>query len=290
MVQAQKQKTRRSRSTRELTAQPALTCGSPPVTSWHSATCCHTEIRNRLPHPAAISQRVAPFETHRTFKCNNVMWVSQVQFEGCQGTAVPSQPGNCTRDRSLEGAEVGAGIVVDVRLPRSLKQELERPRLRPRNHQYVEVEQCRKFITRSEKRVAESDAERAAEFSALTKAKGRFQCLEAQQAAATSLPEPSAPLLPSPECAEIVALKEKVDEVEGERDAAIRNQSNKRPAVASASADQPMPMSRVPRELSEWLQACHEELVAGNESRVMELSSRLSDAPKMSESMGVMVP
>ena len=47
--------------------------------------------------------------------------------------------------------------------------------------------------------------------------------------------------LPSPECAEIAALKPKLAEVEGERDAAIRNQSNKRPAtmssVASASAD-----------------------------------------------------
>ena len=103
-----------------------------------------------------------------------------------------------------------------------------------------EVEQCRKFITRSEKRVAELDAERAAEFSALAEAKGRLQRLEAEQAAATSLPEPSAPLLPSPECAEIAALKAKLAEVEGERDAAIRNQSKKRPAtmssVASASA------------------------------------------------------
>ena len=72
---------------------------------------------------------------------------------------------------------------------------------------------------------------------------------------------------------------------------------NKRPAtissVASARADQPVPATRIPRELSEW--ACHEELgqalVAGDETRVMELSSRLSDgAAKMSELMGVMVP
>ena len=56
-----------------------------------------------------------------------------------------------------------------------------------------------------------------------------------------------------------------------------------------------MPVTRVPRELSEWLQACHEELgqalAAGDETRVMELSSRLSDgAAKMSELMEVMVP
>ena len=51
----------------------------------------------------------------------------------------------------------------------------------------VEVEQYRKFITRSEKRVL--DVERAAEFSALTEAKGRLQHLEAEQAAPTSLPK-----------------------------------------------------------------------------------------------------
>ena len=162
----------------------------------------------------------------------------------------------------------------------------------------VELEQCRKFISRSEKRVAELDAERSAEISALQEAKGRLQRLEAEQAAATNLPEPSTPLFPSAD-AEIVALKAKLVEVEGERDAAIRNHSIKRPAtmssVASARADQPMPATRVPRELSEWLQACHEELgqalVAGDETRVMELSSRLSDgAAKMSELMGVMVP
>ena len=91
------------------------------------------------------------------------------------------------------------------------------------------------------------------EFTALAKAKGRLQRLEAEQAAATNLPEPSTPSFPSPECAELVALKGKLAKVEGERDAAIRNQSNKRPAtmscVVSASADQPMPV------LSEWLQA-----------------------------------
>ena len=77
----------------------------------------------------------------------------------------------------------------------------------------VEVEQCRKFIARSEKRVAELDAERSAEFSALTKAKGHLQRQEAEQAATTSLPEPAIPSFPFPECAEIVALK--LAEVEG---------------------------------------------------------------------------
>ena len=109
--------------------------------------------------------------------------------------------------------------------------------------------------------------------------------LEAEQAAATSLPEPSGPLLHSPDRAEINALKAKLAEVEGQRDAAMR--SNKRPATVntvgavSRIADQPMPQTRVPRELSDWLQSCHEELgealALGNQTSVMELTSRLSD-------------
>ena len=75
-------------------------------------------------------------------------------------------------------------VVTDV-----LKQELEKARTTSKRPPInVEVEQCRKFITRSEKRAAESDAERAAEFSPVTKAKGRLQRLETEQAAATSLP------------------------------------------------------------------------------------------------------
>ena len=95
----------------------------------------------------------------------------------------------------------------------------------------VKVEQCRKFIVRAEKRVAEFDAERTVEFSVLTEAKGRLQRLEAEQedgpddgvprdvcsqAAATNLPEPSALLLSSPGCAEIVTLKAMMAEVEVE--------------------------------------------------------------------------
>ena len=117
-------------------------------------------------------------------------------------------------------------------------------------------------------------------------AKGRLQRLEAEQAAATNLPEPSTPSFPSAD-AEIVALNDKLVEVEGERDAAIRpaisRTSGRRPCLLWQVQGQirPMPATRVPRELSEWLQACHEELgqalVAGDETRVMELSSRLSD-------------
>ena len=75
--------------------------------------------------------------------------------------------------------------------------------------------------------MAELDAEREAEFNALTEAQGRLQKLTAEQAAATIFPEPSGPLLHSPDRAEINALKAKLAKVEGQKDAAMR--SNKRP-------------------------------------------------------------
>ena len=70
------------------------------------------------------------------------------------------------------------GVAVDL-----LKQELEGSRSVTETSLNVEVEQCRKFIARAEKRVAELDAERAAEFNALTKAQGRLQRSEAEQVA-----------------------------------------------------------------------------------------------------------
>ena len=56
-----------------------------------------------------------------------------------------------------------------------------------------------------------------------------------------------------------------------------------------------MPMTRVHRDLSEWLQSCHEELgqalVSRGEARVMELCHRLADsATRMPEIMGVVLP
>ena len=82
--------------------------------------------------------------------------------------------------------------------------------------------------------VAEFDAERAAEFGS------------------ASLPDPSVPLHSTPDCAETVALKAKLAEVEGERDAALRSQSSKRPATMSSVAAAAASGGRVPsRSFSE---------------------------------------
>ena len=72
----------------------------------------------------------------------------------------------------------------------ALKAELERTRdAAKRLPISFEVEKCRKFIQRSEKRIQELDAERAAEAVAFKKAKDRLQRLEVEQA---QQPDPNA--------------------------------------------------------------------------------------------------
>ena len=64
-----------------------------------------------------------------------------------------------------------------------LKEELEKARnVAKQRPLQQEVEECRKFITRSEKRISELDAERSSEMKALDEAKERLVRLEAEQA------------------------------------------------------------------------------------------------------------
>ena len=94
-------------------------------------------------------------------------------------------------------------------------------------------------------------------------------------------------------------VKARLAGVEGERDAAVRSQSNNGqrpchqwPATSASGGDKPDAQDKVYWKLSEWLQSeeLGEAFVVGNENRVMELSSRLSGgAARLSELMGVMV-
>ena len=233
------------------------------------------------PPSQKVAQREIGFLSSATTSCGRL----KSEFVGCQGTAVPSQPGNCTRDRTLEGAEVGAGVVVDVRLPRSCHRRSE-ARVGEGPDCFQETtNRCR---SRTMPQVHHKVREEGGRVGCGTFS--RIQCSSRSERSPTtyggrtsSSNEPPGTIhtfvSTSRVCRDCCIAK--LAEVEGERDAAIRNQSNKRPAtmssVASASADQPMPVTRVPRELSEWLQACHEELgqalAAGDETRVMELSS-----------------
>ena len=63
-----------------------------------------------------------------------------------------------------------------------LKEELEKAKKASQKPPLnVEVDECRKFIARSEKRLADLDQECESELSALTDAKARLQRLEAEQ-------------------------------------------------------------------------------------------------------------
>ena len=57
------------------------------------------------------------------------------------------------------------------------------------------------------------------------------------------------------------------------RDCCIESKGSETLRFRISRTDQPMPVTRVPREESEWLQACHEEfgqaLVVGYETRVI---------------------
>ena len=132
--------------------------------------------------------------------------------------------------------------------------------------------------------MSELDAERTAVMASSAEAQDRLQRLEAEQAVLPSLPhEPQGLLNPPAEWAsEIASMEAELAVVEGSWGLARRNQ-NKRPATmfnvaaaASIGGDCPTPTTRVPSELSAWLQSCHEEsgeaLVLGNETRVLELS------------------
>ena len=90
----------------------------------------------------------------------------------------------------------------------------------------VEVDECRKFIVRSEKRIAELDRERESEQSALTNAKARLQRLDTEQ----SVPVEEAPA-PADWKAQMEALQAQVNSLREERDQAVHSPAVKRQAV-----------------------------------------------------------
>ena len=90
--------------------------------------------------------------------------------------AVAMQHGRKWRDSNKHSRQWGIaeGVAVEC-----LKSELEKAKkASQRPPLSVEVDECRKFIARSEKRLADLDRERESEQSALTDAKVRLQRLE----------------------------------------------------------------------------------------------------------------
>ena len=234
-------------------------------------------LRSETSQPE-VAQCEIGFFSSATTSCGRL----KSEFEGCQGTAVPSQPGKQKLEQALLLIDC-PGVVTDV-----LKQELEkarsasrRPRCRSRTMPQV---------------VAELDAERSAEFQCPYRSERSLTTFGG--GAATSLPEPSIPSFPLPECAEIVALKANFAEVEGERrcdpesveeaasDHVFCDQYKCRSDDARDQSSQ-----RVERVFAGVPRGVGASFGCGRRTRVMELSSHLSDgAAKMSELMGVMVP
>ena len=161
----------------------------------------------------------------------------------------------------------------------ALKAELERTRdsaKRPPIN--VEVDECRKSIQRSEKRIRELDAERAAEAFALKEAKDRLQRLEVEQA---QQPDPNAhpaPSVPRDWQAEMEALKAQLAHLEQERDEAVRVATRKRHASG------PMP-GLIPAELDDWMQDRQSDLqdamIEGDGKRVLEITFKMAEGAEL---------
>ena len=211
------------------------------------------------------------------------------EFEICESASVLGHPGHRTRDRTPEGVEVGTSTAFDVRLPRSCRGRSEARvgwhRWRPRN---------RPSMSKSNIAASSSPGRRrgwhrvAAEFSALTEAKGRLQSLEAEQAAATSLGTISACALISRLC------RDRCDEGQCRRGG---RRETLRSAVSRTNGQRPC-LQWQPFLHIKWgpdhVQSCREEsgeaLVFWNKTTVIELTSRVSDdAARLSKLMGVMV-
>ena len=72
-----------------------------------------------------------------------------------------------------------------------LRSELEKAKLASRRRPInVDVDECRKFIARSEKRIIDLDEERTQEMASLTQARERLQRLEAEQVSDSDDPAP----------------------------------------------------------------------------------------------------
>ena len=111
-----------------------------------------------------------------------------------------------------------------------LNVELEKARNTAKRRQInVEVEECRKFIIRPEKRISELDAERESQVMALDEAKERLLRLEAEQAAVPSEDRANIPI-PLVWQTQMDALKAQLVSLEEERDR-VRAASCKRHAV-----------------------------------------------------------
>ena len=211
----------------------------------------------------------------------------------CQGQGQPReqdpQAGEGSRRSDSSGPSVDA-----------FKSELEKAQNPPLK---VQITSTQDFIRRSERRVAELEAERIAESELLEEAREWLRHLEAARSAEESA-IPSPPATPMDLGAQVQILKQMVSQLQEERDALAnevqgdpveRSRVRQRLSAPHVSEDviPPMP-TLVPRELSEWMEDrqsdMQEAMSSRNLKKLLELTSLQGQAAKkLAEMTGCMV-
>ena len=170
------------------------------------------------------------------------------------------------------------------------RSKLEKAKLASRRRPInVEVDECRKFIARSEMRIIDLDEEWTQEMASLTQVRERLQRLEVEQAS-----DSVAPLLqtiPPPDWqTEMDVLKAKLAAMEEEWDEAVRDTARKRQAVGPRGRSIPAMPTLVPWEFDDWMQDRFGS--AGWGRRVLEITLKMAEGAEcllqMTGSHGVM--
>ena len=158
----------------------------------------------------------------------------------------------------------------------------------------VQIQQCESFIMRSERRLAEIDAQRLAEQETLTEAKARLERLRSEAAQCADRQDPGS---------QVASLQQMVNLLQSERDALAKElqvmcatEEDVRPvakkqAVARWTTSHrevqgavPLMPRHVPNDMMAWLQdrqaEQHDALLRGDLHHVTELGQAMSEGVK----------
>ena len=159
---------------------------------------------------------------------------------------------------------------------------------------HVQVKECESFLSRARKHMEELNQKRAVVGASISDAEKRLVALKSQEACM------SAPSAPSDALSEVQRLQDLVSQLQAKIDA--QGQDPDVPCVPTVKrfcrsgqghVQVPLMPNSIPAELSIWLEERHAEmhdaLMNGETTRVLELSSRLSEgAERLMEITGGM--
>ena len=194
-------------------------------------------------------------------------------------------------EKALEAMGDVQGPAVEV-----LKSELTKARAATKQPPLnVEIDQCRKYISRAEKRIKELDAQREEESALLTEAQERLERLVNTQPRAPST------VFPPESGDQVLSLQEMVNVLQSERDALMKelhesrgiDDQDIRPPVKKQAVSRqvgprreprcaiPVMPQFVPNDVTNWLQdrqaEQHEALLQGDLQHVSELGRVMSE-------------